>query len=494
MLRAFFTITLLALATFSIAAQSDDSPMYPAQLLTAEQALADIDLLQTILAEVHPGTTRYTDAATIAAAFATLSEQAADGMSDEQLYLAISRLMALVRDEHAKVEYPQALRDHRADVRVHLPLRFRLFDGRMFVVSANNRSQLEPGTEILSINGVAVGDILTTLSAYVPIDGFTDATIAEALADESDYIDVGSAFEQYYPSVYGWTERYTLEIVAPGATEREMRAVAGIRYTSWARLPFDDNATRARDFRNAVQYDNLGAGVGLLRIDTFVNYRVPVDPIALYDDVFTTIAADGIDHLIVDLRRNSGGSTDAAVGLLRFLLAEPFTLIPDVQMRTVTFADEWLPYLNSWDRTYFELRPSQYTPLASGFYQINSTAIGNVEEQPHPNRYTGRVTALSSQSNSSGSTMLLAHLQASGRATIVGQATGGSVAGPTAGTIAFLTLPNSGVVVRIPLLLQGTGLTPAAFGSGVRPDVLVPFTVEDYFNGVDAALEAARAR
>ena len=50
--------------------------------------------------------------------------------------------------------------------------------------------------------------------------------------------------------------------------------------------------------------------------------------------------------------------------------------------------------------------------------------------------------------------MLLARLKASERVTLVGEPTGGSAAGPTAGILFFLTLPNSGLTVNVPALRE----------------------------------------
>lgn len=485
-------LILVVLLNTLFVAQAEEVA-YPAVELTPTEVREDIALLQQALDELHPGTYRYADASVIGSAFYDeVWSDSATGMTDEQLYVAVSRIMAQVRCEHSKVEYSSAISRHRQAVTVHLPFRFRLFEERMFVVSASQRSELQPATEILSINGETVSDIIAELSLYVPIDGFTDHTIPEALADESDYINVGSAFEQYYPLVFGWTDEYEIEFLAPDATESETITTSGLSYEIWARLDFDNQTNRAEDFRDAVHFDYVGGGVGVLRIDTFVNYRRPVNYVELYEEVFADIAAINVEHLILDLRNNSGGSTDVAIGLLQFLMEDSFTLFDEVLRRSISVDDDMLQHLSSWDQSVLNVEPADYAERDNGFFSFIGEDITNAENQPHPNRFTGRLTALSSASNSSGSTVLLAHLQASGRATIVGEATGGSVAGPTAGVIAFLELPNSRIIVRIPVLLQNTGITPSEVGFGVIPDVVVPLTAEDYFSGVDTALETAQ--
>jgi C-terminal processing protease CtpA/Prc len=78
-------------------------------------------------------------------------------------------------------------------------------------------------------------------------------------------------------------------------------------------------------------------------------------------------------------------------------------------------------------------------------------------------------------------------------ARVVGEPTGGSVEGPTAGVIFVLTLPNSGIKVRVPGIRSWLNVENPPPGQGVVPDVEVQPTVDDWLAGRDAALEAALA-
>jgi C-terminal processing protease CtpA/Prc len=111
-----------------------------------------------------------------------------------------------------------------------------------------------------------------------------------------------------------------------------------------------------------------------------------------------------------------------------------------------------------------------------------------------PDRFTGSIVVLSGPRNASGSTMLISKLQDAGRATIVGQPTGGSAEGPTAGFILFLKLPNSGIVVRVPDMWNKMAVTHFRHGYGVEPDVRVEPTLDDFLLDRDAVLQAAQRR
>jgi len=76
-------------------------------------------------------------------------------------------------------------------------------------------------------------------------------------------------------------------------------------------------------------------------------------------------------------------------------------------------------------------------------------------------------------------------------ARIIGEPTGGSAEGPTAGLMFFLNLPNSGVTVRVPALRSWTNVPHPTPGKGVMPDEVVRPTVEAWLEGRDPVLRAA---
>ena len=77
---------------------------------------------------------------------------------------------------------------------------------------------------------------------------------------------------------------------------------------------------------------------------------------------------------------------------------------------------------------------------------------------------------------------------------MIGEQTGGAPTGATAGILFFLTLPESGIRIRVPA--QRTVIANAAKlpqRSGIAPEMPAPMTAADYFAGNDPALAAARS-
>ena len=75
--------------------------------------------------------------------------------------------------------------------------------------------------------------------------------------------------------------------------------------------------------------------------------------------------------------------------------------------------------------------------------------------------------------------MFLAKLQDLGRATIIGEETGGSAEGPTANVLFFLKLPNSKIVARLPAQRVYNDVDNFRPGYGVSPDIAVQTTLQE---------------
>lgn len=462
----------------------------PARPLPAAAALADLALLERTLQTIHPGYLRYTPAERHAAAFAAARERIAAGTSDAALYLEVSRLLEAIRCDHTKAEYPERLWKWREANPSHLPFTTRLLEGRIFL-DACAAPGLARGDELIELDGRPAGELLAQVEALISIDGRTDfARVAEAEAS-SEYM--GSGLDHFLPLLQGFRERFTLTVRGDlGRGPARAVEAAALRYGEWAKLAAGNAAPLASEFADAVALERFDdPAVALLRVDTFVNYRKPVDALAKFAALFRELNDAQVDHLIVDLRCNGGGSTDASHALLAHLIEQPLTVGLPPLVRCTRVPDDLRPHLSTWESGAFDPPAALFEPAGDGLFRMKGTPTVIA---PAREAFTGnRITLLSSRANASGTTMLLAALQPLERVRVVGERTGGSVEGPTAGTLFFLTLPASGIKVRVPVLRNVTGLVPSEPGMGVVPDREAPWSAAAWLAGDDPALEAALA-
>ncbi len=490
-------IALILISCLLIAAHAAEPKpsTYSAIALTAEQAGADVALMRTALEEAHPGLYRHVPKPEVDAAFAKLEKRVKTSITDVELYGEISLLLAAIRCDHTKAEFSDAMTKFRNESPTHLPFRFKLFDKRMFVFGGDLRPQALPrGTEILAINDQPVRVILDRLANAISIDGFTDASRQTKLAADSDLM--GSDFDQFYPVFYGFAPRFKLSVMMPNETQAKTVTLDAITFREWVKLPWQSTAYRG-EFYKSIDWKLLGNKTAILKIDTFVNYRNPVDPAAFYAGFFKVLNSTKVEHLIIDLRENGGGSGDTNVALASFLLDKPFVWNKPIQQKAIRFG-AWAKYVETWGdrKEIFEPPMENFRKLPSGFYE-RITSDATPDQRPNAiaaDRFAGRVTVLSSPVNASGTTMLIAKLKDEKRITVIGEATGGSAEGPTAGRLFFLKLPNSGIVVRVPNYWNLMSIDSFTQGKGVAPDVEVIPTLNDFLAGKDSVLDAAKAR
>jgi hypothetical protein len=481
------TLATAGALTLPVAAQPPGTTYEPRPLNRA-QVRTDIALLRQSLEQVHSGYDRYVPRRIMDSAFARLDRRAEAPMTDLQLYREVALLLARIRCNHTKAEYPAALEAYRRQNPTHLPVRVRVFGTKLYVAQSADRT-IERGTEILSINGSKAADVITSLSRFAAVDGFTDFSRAALLERDSDLM--GSDLDHYWPVEYGFASAWDLSLKDARGVARRL-TLAPISYAAWLALEGPDADT---DFRSGTSWTMLDDSTAQLRLRSFVNYRTPIDADSLYRTLFAQFAERNAKHLVIDLRENGGGSDDASSGLVRYLADTLVRPVRAVRRRTINIDSSLAAAFDTWgDRApIFSPRASLFDAQPDGWFVER---LGAPTLRPAPTAFTGRVSVLIGRSNSSGSTMLLAVLQEigsrTGRLRLVGEETGGSAEGPTAGQILFLRLPNSGMRVRVPLKRSDVNVSTFFAGLGVFPDIDATETLADFRAGIDRALTTAR--
>jgi len=489
----------LAAAPAEPSAAAIAQPRYAVRLLSPEDATRDIALLRRALETVHPGLYRYSAKAQIDAAFARLEAATSRLITDLALHGEIARLLAAIHCDHTKAEMSDAMTAFRTANPTHLPLRFQLIEGRMIVVSNDGQTGAPPvGSEILNINGTPVPQLLLKLAPLVSYDGTTDQAIAAKLADDSDLM--GDDFNENYPSLFGFPEAWQIEWKQVGSQNASTATLRPIRFAQWTSLA-GPGAKYRGEFYNSVSW-RLNGKVAWLGIDTFVNYRNPVQATAFLSGFFAAMEEAGTEHLILDLRKNGGGSEDVSVALGRYLIDQPFVWSKPVRYKAVRYGD--LPqYFETWGDP-----SARFTPPLTDFEQTPDGWFDRIPKQRDAALndgdttllqqpigafgFDGRLTILSGPRNGSGATRTIAQLKDKAGATVIGEASAGSAEGPTSGSIFLMTLPASGIKVRIPEAWNRTAISNFVPGKGVAVDQLVVPTLADFEAGRDRTIGVAQ--
>jgi hypothetical protein len=468
---------------------TDASP--PTSPLTIEQADRDAELLISVLRGIHPGYTRYRTAVDVAAAEQAFLAAAAHARNAGEMYLAVSAFLATIRCEHTEAELPPALLEWRNAYPSMLPVDFTWVEGRAIVTGvAPGVSGVLAGDELIEVDGRSMQSLYHAMSPYISVDGFTDHTRASIFAGSDD---IGlTTFDVFHPLLYGFSSFFVFSIRGADGVLRETRVPAVGTKASDAARGIGLVQSNFSD-KDAVSWKRVG-DVAVMNITTFVNYRTPVDPDSVFGPVFREIGGSGVDRLVLDLRSVGGGSDDVMNSLLRHLIDKPITVGGPTRVKTYQF-DAFRQHLSTWDESVFTMPASLFVEDGAGMYTVSPEVSGGTRQaEPAADAWRGPLTVLIGPNNESGATILLAELRDERTVSLVGESTGGSAEGPTGGVIAFLSLPESTIRVRVPLLWTTTSYKAFTPGKGMEPDIAVGRTIEDVRAGRDRAMEIATGR
>lgn len=461
-------------------------PVEASAVLSPEQVKSDVALAEEAFERVHPGYTRYASDAEMKDAWASIvsKAEANGGMPLGDFYLEVNRALTTIRCDHTKAELPRSMRKAREGQPLYLPLRWEWIKGRGIIESAAPGVDVVFGDEILAIDGRPIGEAVEAVARYIPVDGYTEWSRRSGISQSLEFM--GGGLDHFGAILWDVPEIATLVVRGPEGATREV-SMHRVSFEEWTDLGRKSEA----NFKDAVTYKRLADGVGYLSVDTFVNYRDPVKPKSIYQPLFKTMRDERVETLILDLRRNGGGSSDAQYGLLANLIDTPYQPIKEMRAKTLDL-DGIRPYLWTWDSRALDPNPLGFSKNDDGTYALRGFVSDDLK-MVRPARYAfeGKLIVLTSDTNSSGSTNMSAWLKEMDRAIFVGEKTGGSAEGVTAGLQFTLTLPTSGVRMRLPFFLLLNNVREFEQGFGISPDIAAPMTVEAFRAKRDPALEMA---
>lgn len=457
--------------------------------LTEAQARQDARILHRALTALHPALTKYRTQAEIDAAFVRFEDRAQNARTATQMYLAATELAAAIRCGHTwtnVLNQNGASRAALLESANKLPARIALIGGRWLVLSSADRA-IAVGDEILSINDVAGKDIVSRMLPYLRADGGSDGKRLRQLShDRGDYSQMDIVWPLLSPPVDG---QYALKLRDQSGPMRTVSVKAltlaqrdAILTTQGFKSPSEDWTFR------------IAGNVGYLTLPTFAFYRSAFDWSAFLKDSFAKLDAARVPSLVIDIRANEGGDGEIGGELLSYLIRKPF----DFSSSQTVSAYERVPYdlaryLDTWDFSFFD-RTGKVERItegtAAGKYHYTARGDGKQTIVPVAAPYPGRTFILVGPENSSASFQFALLAKQTGAATLVGQRTGGNQRGLNGGQLAWVTLPNSGVAVDIPLL-AGT-YTQATPDASVTPDIEVAPSIDALRAGRDLDMEAVR--
>jgi hypothetical protein len=474
MRRLLLAAAVASLPPSQIRADAAASP----RTFSVEELREELALCRRALGELHPSLTWYTPEAELERAFDVAAAQIRQPMTEGQFFELLQPVVVLVRCGHTYVEPSNGFEAWRAlQPTSFLPFGLWADGDRLFVLSSSSTDPtIQPGDQLLEVNGVPATTIIDRGKALIPADGFGETWKYVILN-----LFAGGNLKRVAFRSLGIREPFALVLVGRDG-RRATRTV-------W-RKPAPDGGrppSVGPDEPPSRRFELLANATARLTINRF-DYD---DEKAFDAGVFQQLEEKKIQHLIIDLRANSGGDGDDALDLMTYLMDGRF--VADV--------DEWAkvrhPESPSFAR-YLDpetkqrlLDNNRFVRREGGRYYFQNAGLGK-HEPSRSHRYRGAVYVLTSGRTFSSASLFVASLKAQRAVTLIGQETGGGRAGCTAGINHKLTLPYTQMRLHIPVFRIRSGDPAPNQGRGVMPDHQIRYGWQDVVAGKDLEMDRAQ--
>ncbi len=416
--------------------------------IAVDKLREDVDALYQGVRARHPALMDYANIANLELQVDKIKSEITQPMTRLEFYRMVGQLSHHFNDGHSFLIWPyQELNALTEKGNTLFPFNVEINSDGLFVKSdyVYGDQNIVAGSEILKINGVPASTLIDNAQRYV---GGETRQLREQF--------VAARFPQMLWSIYGGVNQFEMELAVAGNTVSIVVSEPDLIVQSQG----------SQISNNDFYYKLLDNQVGYLYVGHF-----DVEPDwfeDFIDQTFVTINSQNVSNLIIDIRDNTGGNTDTATYLSRYVADKPFQLVSGVKEK-----------LNADNRGWFNYRGEEGEILNLVWDEWQTPIDKNL-------RFNGQTYLLVSQVSYSSAIVFATTLQDNGFATLVGQTTGGFANQTAQGNL--FNLPNSELraYVATKLLVRPSGdLTT----QGVVPHITTPHNKQSIQSGIDTEIE-----
>ncbi len=475
-MKKLITINLLLfpILLFQNTANAED---YTNKKFTSEELIEDLNYLFDNLESIHPDLYYFTPQSKIDSLKAEVIKELEEPMTRLDFARKVMPPVVALGDGHTSLSFPSEERNEYLDKNGGIfPFDIMIRENKLLIASNwSEDDSIEVFSEIISINGISSETILNTMRQYVSaeLDHFRDVRIERA-------------FRFYLWAIFGFEDDYVLKLKDDG--DIKVAEVTGISREELRVFQQRDEEPKPYSFY--ILEDNT---IGV------IDFRQMIDggKFGLFlDSVFTVVNDKNIQHLIIDIRQNGGGSS-----LLANML---FDYITDNQYKMTTKMDLKLSRKTKQQfRQHFRnqmewyKRPLLYmmSPFNSELRMIFFSKPGKIvtyeqTEKTIPKdielKFAGDTYLLTSNFTFSSANMLTAAFKEYEMGVIIGEETGGVL--KAFGDLIHFRLPNTNLSAYCS---HKTFVHPGYDGEvrGVIPDIEIKPSIEDIIYERDVMIE-----
>ena len=362
------------------------------------------------------------------------------------------------------------------------------------LIVAEDFQEIKKGSQILSINGKSIEEIRNDAFQIISSDGY-NTTFKHRLLEEE--------FADKYYLFYGAANKFELEIIPYLSDETQQLSI-----TAFATTDYGDHPGREQE---ATDFEFLDDETALLTVNTFSTEtsRNQKKFFKFLKKSFKEIKKKNTKNLIIDIRENTGGDDGNDMELASYLINKPFK---ENKFRKLHSTD--LPlypeYLHPMWKEMFGISSKktdeqikkkikstlndEFSIGEDGAYYLKDENV--IRRDPAKYLFDGNTYILISGKVFSGGSLFSALVRDKSDAVFVGEETGGGYYRHTGSIPLFYTLPNSGMMFSLFIVINEQDVDQQLFpeGSGLKPHFEVYPSIKDFVEDRDAVMEYVKGK
>ena len=479
-------IALTAVLLCSICSCSVSSKLYnPEKKYSREKLQQDYTLLRNILETKHPSVYWYTSKDSMDFYFDKYYHEIEDSMTEIRFgWKILAPLTQKLHCGHTSFGMSKAY-NKWVDNKVFpsFPLYMKIWNDTMVLAGNLNRkdSILKRGMLITSINGIKPPELIGTMFGYMTEDG---------ISNNINYIRLSTSFPYYHRVIYGLRRQYDVTYMDSTGIEKSIRlplyeptidTAKRSKTSQYKRPGRSERKKRRQENDHTLAIDTVN-NTALITLNSFSGGALR----GFFRSSFKRIRKDDIHNVVLDIRSNGGGKINLSTLLTKYVTRQPFRIADSATVAAGSL------------RPYTKYIKGKFLNNLGLFFLTRKKSDGRrhfgywERKTFYPkkqNHFGGDLYILTNGPTFSASTLLCNDLKGQPHITLVGEEAGGGWHGNNGVMIPDITLPNTHLRVRLPLVRLVQYHHVPKDGHGVMPDIYVPPNYDALMKGVDRKME-----
>lgn len=450
-------------------------------LLNGKKLIEDLDTLRQAILDTHVSPFTYCTEVAFEQAFDEAKASVGEGMLYYDFLALVGKTLQVLRDSHTSLYYPALAQVHKENEGLFVNMQLFSTDGKAIYVKEDRAGLLPPGAQLLRVNGKKIDSLYQRNADFSLYEGDSDNSF--------------NAFnDALFPPMMGvWTElrrENDFEYLLPNSTDTLRLPYPGKTYQEWREFN-KKRKLKKEPYHFEIRQENNTA---IMHISSF-SHPKSKKYYRFLKKSFRQIRNENIDHLVLDLRGNTGGKSNRMETLMRYLSDDSLRIPNNIIAKSSSISEKMhaktFKGLNKFFLTHFNKKNEEI----QNWLKIVTLEKGQTDTVHYRDygetikrTYRGKCSLLIDGQSASATVNFAAGFRFLQRGVIYGSPCLGPYTG-TWGNPAPFQLPNTKIKLTISTIRFNTTPTFDFERNNLTPDVILKPNPSAWYQGVDNVLE-----